>query len=1118
MYNDTSTDFNHLEYFTGETESIESTTQIYSNINSTVYSDEITFTTEFPHYNTDHVSVTDLSSDFPSLVNDEDNFDLDGTQSALFSSLSTSDSVTIGVSEETFTSYASEDLDTSEAPISTSLSTNEETISSIQENEPNLTIVMNFEPSTSKSYDSLTQSELLTTELYKNTTDLEQTTSYVAETRPISSTESFDVKSELNSNRVTTPYDPIVSWLTTENNTRYFSTSNEPNFLTVTEKTTTETIAVSIDNTENASEKPFVASTNMPFRKTTLKASTITNLATNSTFSEFYQNDSTSNFIETLTSKEDLSTSYNFRLDSSSEATSKTDLSTAKFSTLINEDKAVSPNIKTVKHSANYPINSVDTKTPVINYTNKPFTRKSTNTDSTKMNSLGLSTFETTQLETAIPTDASINNTTPIIFFPSFYITRAMLTGTTTVTPKITKAASTETVSTVPSETINTFSSVRSNIPSSSTISLETLTAIPDISEKTTESVSTERIDSFTSEMINITPSEKISTLSSETFKGSVSSEAIPQIIKTTTAVTPKKLSTITSESTNTLPSFPYITNEAISTSAEIMSTTPNWYRTKSTSKETNSLPTPMFRTTSKAAATVSPEIISTSDTSSIINQTTSEMISSVPSKIISTISTEVITETPADVNDIRKTTPTDSIVSSEVSHTDETTNTIKSTTPYQTINSLSSETDATHFISRVSSILSSTANIKDENNNEIPTQSKSEITPEYRETNALELDKTTQFLSKPTLVTKLFTSTKASFNSPSTKSFTIKSISSLFTKETTIRSIATKIIDTTESLKQSTTETTTRKIENIISSTSKLPKNPSTETTTFKIWKHSLTVPSKDEIRTSNTPYLLETSSVTSVPYVEIPMWFRIDADFKEVVGNREEELKKSFKSQLSKIMRLPPTSIQNLTLSEGSIEVSFQLVPSKGNGYTVDEEVLRAASEDLKRLINSNQLKLKDLDGKTLIVVAQNPITTPSPVAPPDNTATILGIVLAIVLLIAIITFTAIMTKYRGTQKLSPLEDTKNPIPSYRKIPYENLLWAISTSKSNQPTGKFDYDSGLWIGPGSPPVFHAPEIAKYNPPSKAEIRKSIRPSTSVRRKLKEDWHIDDRTLFCGR
>lgn len=262
-----------------------------------------------------------------------------------------------------------------------------------------------------------------------------------------------------------------------------------------------------------------------------------------------------------------------------------------------------------------------------------------------------------------------------------------------------------------------------------------------------------------------------------------------------------------------------------------------------------------------------------------------------------------------------------------------------------------------------------------------------------------------------------------------------------------------------------------------------------------------------------SSTSTEEESSTVTPIPYVEIPVYFKINGDFKEIVGTREAQFKKSLRRQLAKIMRLPLDTIQNLTVREGSVEVNFHLVPSSSNGYPADEEVLKAASAELKRLINSNQLKLKDLNGNTLVVVAENPITTPAPVSPPDNTTTILGVILAIVLLIAIITFTAIMTKYRGTQKLSPLEEAKNDIPSYRKIPYENLLWAIA--KPNASVGKFDYDSGVWIGPDSPPAFQVPEIPKYDPPTKSQIRKSVRPSTSTRRKLKQDWHIDDQTLF---
>lgn len=55
----------------------------------------------------------------------------------------------------------------------------------------------------------------------------------------------------------------------------------------------------------------------------------------------------------------------------------------------------------------------------------------------------------------------------------------------------------------------------------------------------------------------------------------------------------------------------------------------------------------------------------------------------------------------------------------------------------------------------------------------------------------------------------------------------------------------------------------------------------------------------------------------------------------------------------------------------------MNFELVPNSQHGHMADEKALKAAADELKRLIDNGQLKISDLDGNTLVVVPIDPPT---------------------------------------------------------------------------------------------------------------------------------------------
>ncbi|GFT19236.1 uncharacterized protein NPIL_11911 [Nephila pilipes] len=252
------------------------------------------------------------------------------------------------------------------------------------------------------------------------------------------------------------------------------------------------------------------------------------------------------------------------------------------------------------------------------------------------------------------------------------------------------------------------------------------------------------------------------------------------------------------------------------------------------------------------------------------------------------------------------------------------------------------------------------------------------------------------------------------------------------------------------------------------------------------------------------------------------IPFHFTIDANYDEVVGSRKKKFEEHLTKQLGIAMRVPLDCIQNLQVKKGSIEVNFDLVPNPDHGHLADEKALKAAADELKRMIDNGQITINDIDGNTLVVVPLDPPTEPPPANKMEHTTLILGVVIgAFILTVITVAIAAIVVKRKSNvnHRLSPIEEVRSKLPSYREIPFQEALFMKGVNRDKLILGKYSYDTGQWLGPGpEPKLFHPPESVVYRPPTDSEVRRTPRPPTAIRERLKYDWEVDWDSMVSSR
>ncbi|GBM58612.1 hypothetical protein AVEN_163276-1, partial [Araneus ventricosus] len=168
--------------------------------------------------------------------------------------------------------------------------------------------------------------------------------------------------------------------------------------------------------------------------------------------------------------------------------------------------------------------------------------------------------------------------------------------------------------------------------------------------------------------------------------------------------------------------------------------------------------------------------------------------------------------------------------------------------------------------------------------------------------------------------------------------------------------------------------------------------------------------------------------STVATTESSRRPFYFTIDADYDEVVGSRKTKFEENLTKQLAVAMRVPLDCVQNMQVKKGSIEVNFDLVPNSDHGHLADEKALKAAADELKRMIDNGQLTINDLDGNTLVVVPLDPPTDPPPASSMEHTTLILGVVIgAFILTVITVAIAAIIYKRKSSSdhRLSPIEE---------------------------------------------------------------------------------------------
>ncbi|GFS96098.1 uncharacterized protein NPIL_489701 [Nephila pilipes] len=209
------------------------------------------------------------------------------------------------------------------------------------------------------------------------------------------------------------------------------------------------------------------------------------------------------------------------------------------------------------------------------------------------------------------------------------------------------------------------------------------------------------------------------------------------------------------------------------------------------------------------------------------------------------------------------------------------------------------------------------------------------------------------------------------------------------------------------------------------------------------------------------------------------------------------KEEFHYHLKKQLAKRIRVPLSSISDMKIESGT-HASFTLSTYNNENNIMDDQTVLEAADFLKMQIRDKKLRLTDLNGQLLI--ANVPMEDNSV----DVSLVILILLGVILFMIAVLVLILVYVGRRTAKFSSGSYETRNQA-------YRNLNFGRDSSQS---VGKYSYDSGLWLGPGSEPAFTVPEAPYYRPPTVEQIASTPRPITAIRTRLKTNWNLDERAL----
>ncbi|XP_071529772.1 uncharacterized protein [Panulirus ornatus] len=269
------------------------------------------------------------------------------------------------------------------------------------------------------------------------------------------------------------------------------------------------------------------------------------------------------------------------------------------------------------------------------------------------------------------------------------------------------------------------------------------------------------------------------------------------------------------------------------------------------------------------------------------------------------------------------------------------------------------------------------------------------------------------------------------------------------------------------------------------------------------------------------------QTTAATSGPSVLLfqgarHVKFIIDANYTEVVGDDQERFIENIRPQLAKLVGITENRLYNMTVSEGSIVLEFDVLPenTRASTKTPDDVV-----DELYDLINSggivllgpNDIELKvppqDLDGSGPRVEEKKD---------PSKLPIIIGSIVGGILLIVIvfICIAIYLKNKKRMDKVQPLQMTDSKQPTYSSIHFEQSLdgtiaslakhrnRSLSSggaysdegiyierrstanssrmSSSGSSAGGMSYDSGTGE--------EVPEAFRYRSPTKEQLKRSGR------------------------
>ncbi|XP_050727563.1 uncharacterized protein LOC127004154 isoform X3 [Eriocheir sinensis] len=245
------------------------------------------------------------------------------------------------------------------------------------------------------------------------------------------------------------------------------------------------------------------------------------------------------------------------------------------------------------------------------------------------------------------------------------------------------------------------------------------------------------------------------------------------------------------------------------------------------------------------------------------------------------------------------------------------------------------------------------------------------------------------------------------------------------------------------------------------------------------------------------------------------------IFGNYDEVVGNNKTKLEEMWAEEFAITLGIPVTSIYNLTISRGSIQVDFDILPT----YTrTSSQTAHEVFGNLYELVKTGTITLTGLSNEQLPVLPQALDGSIPPVEEkkdPTRLPLIIGAVVGSIVLIVIvfICFAIYFKNKKKMDKIQPLQMGETKQPTYSSIHFEQMLDGTiaslakhrNASNRSLSSGGSYADEGIYIERRSTPssrggsgtqssgklshdsgLEEVPEAFLYQSPSKEQLESS--------------------------